>query len=506
MKNRLSEIWLIFFFICFLLPSLWANWRLRKVQYPIYATWTGGLRDLDIKLRQLEWISERGKVDSVFLGSSVQDAAMMAEVFTEELQRLHVPDSNAYNFALPAVGPILWPSIYRLMRLSTLPKQIFISSGVTPLGSRDPKRLKMIAGPRLDRTAGKGGFALNAVDFFLKSPASEVIQYPILLKLSEIVWRNPLFENAAALKDLLIYRNFKNYKFWSADSTPRSGHGDGISYLFNPQLKQIQDYKETYKEGLRKTVECIQTAPNDEERKLCFFADDDLRAIQELLQLAKKDRVEVVYAPLESTVGNLPSVRTDQTLNENRRIWHQEFARVYGLRILYFLDDFVIQPYELADGVHLNYWAGVRYGKMLARNWARAQGVYVPISNEDQSREKLPFYYSFEHARNPSSEELRMGRGFIILRDETSKGSILEMSFHQTDKGFLLGKTYTLVYCTPDQKTHSVSAVATESWNMRFKMPMKPREKVALIGRIMENDSHSNGLDLIVRSIKWIDS
>lgn len=509
MKNKSSWFALGFFLSFFFLVSLVANWQLRRMDVPNYATWSGGLRDLEFKLQQIEWISKRGQVDALFLGSSVQDGGMSADAFTEELIKLRVKDSNAYNFALPAVGPVFWPIIYRLVRLSTKPKYIFVSSGVTGLGSRDPKRLKILAGPKLS-AKGQGGFLLNAIDYFSSSPAALVVRHPMLLRLSKKLWKMPILEKAAAFKDFVIYGRYFHIQGSATDAVPRSGHGDGISYSFNPNLKVIQEWKSNYKEGLKSTVECIQTAPNDEERRLCFFGDDDLRAINEFLRLAKSDGVEVVHAPMESTVGNLPIVRADEEVIKNRRIWHTEFARLFGLRVIYFLDDFVIQPFELADGVHLNNLAGVRYGKMLARNWARAQGMELPRTEEDRSSFNIPFYYSFEHPDEELTDEQQtIGTGFIILKDDKAIGSTLEIKFYQR-YNFEIGKTYTFEFCTPDRKTHYVQTVATELGFTRFKMPVGRHEKMALIGRLVEKDEKTGKYFVPARfsveSFKWIDS
>lgn len=508
MKNRFSWLSLICFFSCFLVVPLYVNWRLRRINLPDYATWNGGLRDLDYKFRQLEWISERGTVDSIFLGSSVQDGGVSAEAFTEELQKLHVKESNSYNFALPAVGPAFWPSIYRLIRLTTKPKRIFVGSGVTGLGARDPSRLKIIAGPKLPRKAGEGKFLLNAVDYFSGSPAGQVVQNSFFLKFMVDFWRTPILEKSAAIKDLFVFGRFASLPGSSSDFIARSGHGDGISYFFSPYLKIIQDWRRNYKEGLRVTADCIKTAPTDEERKLCFFTDDDLRAINEFLFLAKKDGVEVIYVPLESTAGFLPVVRADPTIMEDRRLWHTEFARVYHLPMLYFLDDFVIYPFELADGVHLNYLAALRYGRMLARNWAKAQGL--KISNVAQNA-KIPFYYSFEQAEQDAlmaPQELNKISGFVILKDQTSQGSTLELSLYPKT-AFSLNKTYTFEFFTPDRKSHYVRAVDEELGFFRLKLPFVHGD-MAVIGRVVEVNEKTGNYDpwlpVSIESVKWTDS
>lgn len=496
-------------FFCFLLVFIFSNWRLKKSHLPNYATWSGGLRDLEFKIHQLEELGAAYPIDTVFLGCSIQDSGMSAEAFSQELPKLGITGSAAYNFALPAMGIDFWPAIYQLMKLSIKPKRIFIGLSVNYGQSRDTNRIEKLSHPKALPTIGKKTFFLNAFDYFSQSPAAQLVANPLLLKLSRKIWKIPVLEKAGAVKDKLVFGSFVNIQASQAESVPRSAFGDGLAYSFNPDLKAIQDWTGMYKKGVRQTVNCIKESRSDEEKKLCFFSDTDLPIVLDFLALSKKDGIEVIFAAHDLSAGLTPRIQKDPQFQEDRRFWFKEFERVFAVSVINFLDDFVIEPFELADGVHLNSFGGTRYGKLLAQSWASRKDSTLSQKREISDPKKIPFYYKYENAEQDSpltNEQLSQGKGFIIVKGESSIGSALEITFFQKS-ALTVGQTYIVEFCTPDRKVLHILGVVARPGILQIKTPFLPHEKLALISRVVvKNDKtgeYGVPFRLFVERFKW---
>src|SRR6266540_1722607 len=154
---------------------------------PDYATWTG-IVTLERKLRLLRDFAQQGEVDALILSSSIGDYGVSAEVLSRELSTAR-KTYRVFNFSTGGAEAATFPMLYRLARLVSKPREVWIAYPV-------------------EHNLGNGVRKNSPDETLLRAPVASALRWPLLLPVSFEFFELPLVRHSAALRDALEYGKF----------------------------------------------------------------------------------------------------------------------------------------------------------------------------------------------------------------------------------------------------------------------------------------------------------
>ena len=316
-----------------ILTFLGLNLLAVSLDLPSYGTWTG-IRPLEEKLQKLEEFARKGDIDAIVLGPSISDFGFSAEYYSQRMsEKLKLP-YRMFNFSTGAAELSFMPSLYRLAHTVARPKAIFISTPVQ--GKRDE--------------------VLSPVypDFIARrSPIGSYLDNNLLLQMSKMVWSLPIPKGSAALRDLIMYGQYKNLVGQGSDTYPVTEYGDRLSYSAGMSGLDIMT-----KERMEHQGNVTPLAPSSDFGSLIarqtYFANIAIKAMDDLRNMASKNDEEVfVISHASATIlSDTPIENTDYLAGRDH--YFEVLAGMLGAPLLNPLNDMRIPDYAIMDASHLN--------------------------------------------------------------------------------------------------------------------------------------------------------
>jgi hypothetical protein len=344
------------------------RWRPEGLEPPEYAAWSG-VQQLERKMRLLRDFARAGPVDALVLGSSMADMGVCAQVLGQELSAHLGRPYRVFNFAMGGADLTTYANLYRLARVVAQPREIWIVSPVS--------------GPALVIEPGSLDHQLE------RGPLARLLDSPALLGLSHRLHEVALVRHAPALRDRALHLAFARRPASNLDLYAIDAAGDTLSWVYNPPLYDSQSAKRAQRRAQLMTfLDFPEAAPGAHLEKV-YFAPRTLAALRDLKALAERDSIAVRLVPFDIAVGL--GNREPRYLEASRRFFEPLARLLGGAAIADVRESFVLQPYMVADAVHLNSLGARAFSALLAARVAGRPLASPPAPvAEDRIARRLP--------------------------------------------------------------------------------------------------------------------
>ena len=320
----------------FLAVLVMANTWVARLDLPDYGAWTG-IRPLETKMKMLETFAASGDVDALALGSSIADFGFSAELFSQLMSRHLGRPYRVFNFATGGARPRTLPRLYRLARLVTKPRSVFV---LVPPEQKLGEELRQ----------SSPDYAL------LNAPVGGALTYPLFLPVSRLLWETELFSRAPAIRDLLLFGSYANLQRRIGMEAYRvSAHGDRVSYTFTLKPDLLPLTKQQNEDSVKPFPKSLARTSNAQEMLEFYFAKIDIDAMEELRDLVERDggRIYLISHAGAAMWWGGPSSNAEYVAT--RQKFFQAFASKLNATFWNVVDAPVAVPlYGIADDIHLN--------------------------------------------------------------------------------------------------------------------------------------------------------
>lgn len=390
----------IIFILSFVATFFILSEAIKLLSLPTYGVWTGNI-PLENKLKSLREFSKNGSVDAIVMGSSIADTGFSSESFSEELVRLTGKEVRVFNMSTGAGDWQMFPILYKLVRLYANPKQIYIAhqANVGTGNHHDAPDTQWPDGQ------------------FRHSAAGKYINNEFLFKLSSIVYMSPIINSAGALRDLILYGNYKTMPASNFLTYPINKNGDKLTYMFMHDDAAYIEFRAKLKSDL---ILAAYKYQNNRNKFNCddsnpFFSSDDLIAVKELRSLLNSSGASLTLVSQQPAVSY--SIISSQYNAALKSYYTQAVECVKPDHLVYF-NDFQPEVYEIEDTQHTNIHAARRFAKKVAGE----------MYGEFQNHTPLKFYKPKSY---PDGEMFHHLLGVIINNNE--KETNLHVTYYTFD-------------------------------------------------------------------------
>jgi len=310
-----------------------SNLRVRGLPLPEYGTWTG-IVPLEHKLRLLRDFASRGPVDALIVGSSISDHGVSAAVLSKDLSAAYGKPLRVFNLSTGGAEINTFPILYRLARAVAKPRQIWI---VFPVEQRNRDDYDL-------NPNGPNYFVLHA-------PAGAALRHPLLLSLSFRLFQVPVVRNAAALRDLGIYRKFFNLRASLMDVYDEDAFGDTRGFLSYSSTEPLSKYAALRRETVLSLANRYAAAPDEGARTDIYFSRGGLHAIAEVRAMAARDRCSIRIFAHDTAAG---FATQDSAYHAASELYFKLLSERFGAPLIDIRASFRLAGYKFADMIHLN--------------------------------------------------------------------------------------------------------------------------------------------------------
>jgi hypothetical protein len=289
-------------------------------------------------LEMLQAFNADGGVDALVVGSSIADFGFSTALFSELKTQSEGRPYRAFNFATGGAELRTLPKMYRIARTVAVPKAVFVVA---------PAQQKL--GEEMARQGPD--YALS------NAPVSEVLQYPLLLSMSRLMWSLPPLRNASALRELMLYGDFRGHQRTVGQAYPLNTNGDRISYLMTWKKNDLAPLKRQIESAIAPLSEAAAEASTESRAAAAasqYFAKVDVSALRELRDLVEGDggRVYVYAHAAAATLWRGPNANPRYA--SARRDYFHALASELGATLIDPTPVVVIPEYAVSDTTHLN--------------------------------------------------------------------------------------------------------------------------------------------------------
>ena len=207
------------------------NTVLGYVNLPNYGIWTG-IRPLEEKINKLRKFSEKGDVDAIVISSSIGDFGFSAELYSKLMTEKLGKPYRVFNFSTGGAELTTVPSLMKLAFNVTKPKELIL---VFPA---QYKRPNSIGNSSPDYTINK-------------LPVGEHLRSQAFFSLQAALWNLPIVEKSAALRDLMIYGNYRNIQPAGMDTYEVTAWGDRIAFGAMKNNDELSRLRKIYEENIK---------------------------------------------------------------------------------------------------------------------------------------------------------------------------------------------------------------------------------------------------------------
>lgn len=328
-----KAIFAFVFIFCFLTVLGVSCVFILKQETPEYATWTG-IRPLETKLELLKNFSAKGEVDTLLLGSSIVDFGFSAELFSELMSNHLGHEYRAFNFATGGAEPRTLPILYRLARLVSKPKSVFV---IMPAEFKLPEY----------NDPGSPDYTLY------KSPIGDSLSSQELLTVSWYKWKSPIMQTMPGVRDLILYGEFYNLqKNLGMELYEVNENGDRLNFAFMQDKRKLSYLKQL----MEAHIQPFERNTNEKLHKMTkfYFSDKDIKGMLELNEMIKDDGAKLYIIP-HAGAATIWNGTTSKTYIQARHDFFQAYpAAQQAILCDDITNDLDIPEYAIADTTHLN--------------------------------------------------------------------------------------------------------------------------------------------------------
>lgn len=436
---------------------------------PNYANYTG-IRPIETKIQLIQDFEHKnGKIDAVVFGSSIVDYGFSAELFSKLMSEYHGKQYNVFNFATGGAEPRTLPVLYKVMRESvkSLPKDIYII---------------MPAEKKLDEENHK-----NSPDYTLnKAPVSTYSNNAEVFKLQYYFQNLDIIKNLPGVRDLLIYGNYNNLdKNLGTELYYLNDFGDRINYTFTVDYSRLKYTKELLEEHIKL---------NDKSTTKDFFANTDIKAIQELVKLVKNDGGKIILIPHAASCtlwnGNL-----NNEYIEARKDFYSKYPDIHNFNMI---DDFLMKidlpNHYVADEIHLNTYGSIYYTQLL---------FYNIIGKTTEISENI---YDIPDLNLIAKDKITFNNfSALIKKAQNDKNNILKFKIVDSYSVPALPKDNLFVALrTPDNKDKIIPMINIKNreYYIKIDLPISNKEQF-FIFRVLYGNETKRALNAPVAQYVW---
>jgi hypothetical protein len=370
-----------------------ANAIVSRMDLPLYGTWTG-LRPLEEKLERYRTVTQEGKADCIFLGSSLTESGCAVTEVNAQMDA-HGDTRRFFNLAEGGAHLQTQLTVYRMSRLIHRPREVVV--GV------------LIMGTDSDYYVDSDELPMRAMKL---APVGKYLRSDNLLRLSYEAWRQPLSRDAAPVRDLLLYGRFASRRFDYTDHHGRNGMGDLVSHVvsLDPGGAQQQAIQQR-----QRLVDMWERAGSVKE----FLKREwpaRLAVLRKIKALAQEDQARLVLYPVLTAYM---AVHEDRVILDRANNIVKALARELDCEALPFPEASALLPCEMLDPAHFN------------RAGAEVLGARVGAAlTGSKPAPRRPCAYPAP-ADYPRKGDVAWGSFTSVIKHPRKEGDILELVFKQ---------------------------------------------------------------------------